>query len=191
VNTDEVTKILREAFDAVKAAELPTEVLGVAMGKAVDLIGGVPRPSQEEAKKEGGLKVDTGDLLGKVAAKLGVARELVDDTYEVVDGDLVLSIPRPKLDAAKTKGTKQVALLVAAGRQAAGLEEWTETKTIRAVADDYGKFDSPNFASSVAELGDSLKFVGTGAARKVKVRLVGFEEAGKLITKVLGTTATT
>jgi hypothetical protein len=180
-----MAKILQEAYEAVKAANLPPELQGVALGKAVDLLAGAqgaPPAFKQEAETPA---LDASDRLGKIAARFGVDRKLVDDAYDVSNDDLLLSIDQARLDAAKTKGAKEVALLVAAGRQAAGLEEWTDTKTIRGVADDYGKFDSSNFASSVSELGDTFKFMGTGASRKVKVRVAGYAEAGQLIKKLL------
>lgn len=179
-----VGKILREAFDAVKAAELPTEVQGVALGKAVDLITGVRTAAQREVRKEEVL-ADPGDLLGKIEAKFRVNRELIEDTFEVEDGSLNLTIARTKLEALKTKGTKQIALLLAAGRQAAGLDDTTETKVIRTVAEEYGKLDPPNFASTIAEMTDSFIISGTRADKTMKARRGTFEEAGRLITALL------
>lgn len=187
---DEATKILREAFDAVSAAELPKEVQSVALGKAVDLIAGLGSTTAAREVRREVPEVDVSDLLGKIAAKFQVDRELIEDTYEVVDGSVNLAVGRTKLETAKTKGTKQVAHLLAAGRQAAGLEDSTETKVIRAVADDYGKLDSPNFASAVAELDEFFKITGEGAAKRLKARRGAFEEAGKLVTKLLVPPAT-
>lgn len=183
MGTEEVAKILREAYDAVKAAKLPTEVEGVALSKAVDLIAGV-RQAQGEVKKEE-VAADPGDLLGKIGAKFRVNRELIEDTFEVEDGSVNLTISRTKLEALKTKGTKQIALLLAAGRQAAGLEKATETKVIRTVAEEYGKLDPPNFASTLAEMTDSFIISGARADKTMKARRGTFEEAGRLITALL------
>ncbi|MGH9894074.1 MAG: hypothetical protein ACREA0_19265, partial [bacterium] len=132
---DSVTKILQEAFEAVTGAGLPKEVQGMALGKAVDLMtAGTPAATRREVTKED-LGADPGDLLGKIAAKYGVDRDLVEDAYDVEEGKLSLAISRAKLAGQKAKGTKQIALLVAAGRQAAGLETSTETKVIRPIVD--------------------------------------------------------
>lgn len=187
-DSKKVEEILRQAADAVAAADLPKEVQSVAFGKAVDLIAGVPAEIQPrhgaKGKSQNREADDPDDPLQKIATRLGVDRELLDETLEVEDGAVSLTIARSKLASQKTKGTKQIAVLVAAARQAAGIEEWTETKTIRVVADDYGKYDSPNFAASLSELGDFFSFSGSGQGRKLKMRRAGFDEAAALIKRL-------
>jgi len=183
---NEVTRILQQAADLVAKANLPAALQGVAFDKAVDLIAGVATIGDGPAKKQvqTGAVSDSGDALDKIATKLDLKRELIHETFEATNGSVTLTIARSKLAEHKTKGTKQIALLVSAARQAAGIEEWTETKTIRAFADDYGKYDSPNFAAAIAELGDFFSFSGSGANRKLRMRRAGFEEAASLIKKI-------
>jgi len=183
---NEVTRILRQAADAVVEAHLPDAVQSIAFDKAVDLIAGVATTGNRPAKKQAqmGPGSDSGDVLEKIATRLDVDRELIDETFEATNGHVALTIARSKLEEQKTRGTKQIALLVSAARQAAGIEEWTEAKTIRAIADHYGKYDSPNFAAAIAELGDFFSFSGSGANRKLRMRRAGFEEAANLITKL-------
>ena len=183
-DTNVVTKILREAYEAVHAANLPADVQSVALGKAVDLLAGAPTGAPREVKK-GEAIVYPGDLLSKIAAKFAVDRDLIEDAFDVADGKVTLAINGATLDTVKTKGTKEIALLVAGARQAAELEDATETKVVRAVVDDYSRLDPPNFAAAVAELGDFFKLTGTGASKTMKARRGAFEEAGKLIKKLM------
>jgi hypothetical protein len=186
-NADEVSRILRQAAEVVKAADIPNELRPTAFGKAVDLLAGRPVTETKVPKQGGTPEPESAETLDKIAAKLGLDREAIDEIFEVEDGDVKLTIAPAKLEAQKTKGAKQVALLVAAARQAAGVEDWTTQDTIRVVAIDYNKFDSPNFAQTLSELGDYFSFSGAGRGRRLKMRRAGFEEAAALIERLRGT----
>lgn len=181
---DDVSKILREAAEAVKAADIPTELRSSAFEKAVELLAGQPATGAKVSSQGAKPESESGETLDKVATKLGLDREAIDEIFDVEDGDVKLTIAPAKLDAHKTKGAKEIALLVAAARQGAGSEDWTRQNTIRVVADDYGKFDSPNFAQTLSELGDYFSFSGTGRGRRLKMRRAGFEEAAALIRRL-------
>lgn len=184
----EITDILKEAAEAVAAADLPKELQHVAFGKVVDLLAGTNKVGLASKKPEPGptsgrLKPssDPDDPLQLMADKLKVEVDVIGEIFEAEDGNVKLTIAPSKLEASKSSGTKQIAVLLAAARQAAGIEEWTETKTIREVANDYGKVDSPNFAASIGELGDYFSFSGTGKSRSLKMRKAGFEHAADMI----------
>lgn len=83
-------------------------------------------------------------------------------------------------------GTQQIALLVPAGRQPGGWEEWTPIERIREVCRDYGRFDVATFASTVKRMGDLFSF--RGRARQLELRLTrpGFEQAGELACELSG-----
>jgi len=180
---NEVSEILRQAADIVVAADIPKELQPVAYGKAVELISDSIQLPERGTSKHSDSR--DGDPVGRIASTLKVERDVVEDTYEITDDGVSLVVSPSKLEQQKTKATKQIALLVAAARQATG-EEWTQSKTIRAVVDDYGKLDGPNFASSISELGDFLKFAGSGPARRLKLRRSGFDEAAALIKQLHG-----
>jgi hypothetical protein len=182
---EEITEILRQAADVVAAANLPKDFHSVAFGKAVDLIAGIDNsvPSTKSRDEAAG---DSVDVLQRIAAKLSVDSDMIGEFFEVDDGEVRLTVAPSKLEAPKSKGAKQIAVLLSAARQAAGIEDWTETKIIREVVDDYGKFDSGNFATALNELGDYLSFSGTSRNRKVKMRKAGFEHAGQLLVSLQG-----
>lgn len=188
VETTTVTDILRRAAEAVVAADLPENLRNTAFGKAVDLLTqGPPAGSQVRSAFGSETSRGTDDPLQAIGAKLGLERSLIDEVFEVENGNVNLTIARSKLEPKKAAGTKQIALLLAAARQGAGIEDWTEGRTIRAVASDYGKFDGPNFASSISELGDYFSFSGSGSGRRLKMRRAGFEEAASVIKKLNAT----
>jgi hypothetical protein len=181
---DEVKDILRQAADIVAAAQIPDDLRAVALGKAVDLLAGESRGAAP--KRESGSAEGTDDLLERIATKLGLEVELVEETFEVQDDQVQLTIPRAKLDSTKTGGAKQIAVLVAAARQAAGVEDKTSVDVIRLVADEYGKYDSANFSTSLHEQGDYYNITGPTRARELKVKRAGFDEAAALLKRLHG-----
>jgi hypothetical protein len=184
---DRVKDILKQAADLVAAADVPDDLRAAAFAKAVDLLAGRSVGATiVEPPADPDLNIDPDDLIQRIATKLNLDRELVDETFEVEDGQIRLTVARTKLNAAKTRGTKQIAVLLAAARQAAGLEEKTKFDIIREVADDYGKYDSPNFAATLNELGDYFSISGPRGDRELKVRRAGYDEAAATIRRLQG-----
>lgn len=186
---------VEDVLAAVDVADVPDDLRPVAFGKAVDLITGIsptgrdaanPAERSERPKKQDQDPAPSGDPLEKIAIKFGIETDVVDEAFEVEEGTPKLTIPRPKLAKSTNAATKEIALLVAAARQAAEIEMWTDAETIREAVEGYGKFSSPNFAASVSALDDDFSFSGKGKSRRVKVRRDGFASAGAHTGKLLG-----
>jgi hypothetical protein len=193
---DTLAEILRKAYGSVRAAELPESLAVVAFEKAVELLAGTgapatPAPTAEESNSpdaaasppaSGGPK-----SLERVAAKLKLSLETVNEVFHL-DGETIgLSIASSKLPKAKLAATKELALLLTAARQAGGWdEEWTTSDELRSVAEEFGKFDPPNFAKALTEQGEYFGFQGKGVSRKIKVNRKGLEEAAILVKKLAG-----
>jgi hypothetical protein len=189
--TRKIEDVLREAAAAVAAAELPEELRSVAFGKAVDMLVAAPAPGHETDNKRYGRQDQpsrSDDPLQQIATKLETDIDVIDEIFDHEAGEPKLIISRSKLDSSKKAATKQITLLVVAARQASGVDQWTESKVIREVATDYGKFDRANFAAAVSELEDELSFSGTRRARKVKMRRDGFKRTAALIRQLHGKT---
>ena len=188
----EVKDILRAAHEAVEAAAVPDELRSEAFSKAVDLLSielrGRSNPASEVAATRTGSRnvAQPTSLLERIASKLDIDVETVGEVYREVDGDVRLIAPASKLTRGKSAATKQVALLVAAARQAAGIEEFTSADVIRAVADDYRTLDSPNFAATLREMSTTFRFDGTSRNRMLKVSRPGWEEARRLVQELGG-----
>ena len=132
-----------------------------------------------ESKAQGG-------LLDRVADRLHVDRAVVADVFDDSDGAIDVIVAPRKLDATKARATKQLALLVAAARQAADLEEWTDVDEIRRLAEDYKKYDSANFASAIKEMQDDFRFKQVGRKITVKLGRPGWDRAAELVNKLAG-----
>jgi hypothetical protein len=116
--------------------------------------------------------------------KLDVA--IIEEVYYVQDGEIKLALSTGKLESGKKAGTRQIALLLAAGRQAAGLEDHTSFDKIREVAEDYRRYDSPNFARTLSEMEDEFSFQGSSRNRSVRVSRPGWEAASRLVNALGG-----
>jgi hypothetical protein len=195
---DTITKLLRTAYESVVAADVPEALQGRALEKSIELLAareglshaGQPAPGQ-------GLKAASGNhapspteaqekSLAKIAAVIGVDAETVDEVFHLEGDVLSLSVGTSKLAAANMVAVKEIALLIAGGRQIGGWDaEWTETALIRPVAEAYGKLDG-NFARGLKEMDDQFSFSGSGAGRKLKLKRKGREDFAALVKRLAG-----
>jgi hypothetical protein len=188
-----IATILKDAFAAVTEAGIPPELQSTALEKAVDLLAGASGDAPSGPPPAGGGKKRTntrGDksVLDNIAVALKVDRDVIDEVFDDDESDgLKIVLGTGKFEAAKRGGTKQLALLLAAGRQTAGLEEWTPTKAIIGVVKDFNRFDSANFAYTIKQMDDVFLFSGSSSGdRKVKVNRQGKEQAATLIRALAG-----
>lgn len=190
-----IEDVLREAEAAVDAAGVAQDLRPVAFGKIVDHLLSSKETKPSAASGDTSTDVwtqsadmpkitETSDTLERVATKLGVDRQLVEDTFHVDDADDVkLSLAPSQLDSMDQKAQQELALLIAAASQAGGLEEWTRSKQIRGVADDYGKLNH-HFAENLNAMSDEFSFRGKGQSREVKLKKSGRESAAALIRRL-------
>jgi hypothetical protein len=130
---------------------------------------------------QSGAQGSDGDLVGKIATGLKLDRNLVDQVYHAVDDTLSVIVSPRRLANSKATATRELAQLVAGGRQAAGLEEWTSAGVIRDVVSDFGKYDTANFAYTVSSMDDVFLLRGKGQSRTVKVSRPGMERVSDLV----------
>ena len=156
------------------------------------LATGTPPPPEQRTEDAAGTAPTSspsgakGDLLDEISAAMKLPREVVELVYDVRDGELTLIVAPRMLATDKANATRQLAQLVAGGRQAAGVEEWTAIDSVRSVVTDYGRLDSGNFASYIGKLDKVFRFTGKGAKREMKVTRPGMEEIAQLVRSVSG-----
>jgi hypothetical protein len=127
------------------------------------------------------------DALRAIAARVGVERATVEEVYDLHDGSVQLIIPTGKLTNRTASAAKEIALLLAGGRQAGGTEEWTSVDVIRDACSDFKKLDSGNFAKTIKSMEDVFNF-RKESERKTSVKLSrpGWEEFGGLVRRFGG-----
>lgn len=191
----EVKDILVSALKAVADAGIPDDLREVAFSKAVDLLTGstghltsATPPSGETVGFERPVPADTadGDVLQGIAARLGIDREGTLEVFDQVDGSIDITVAPSKLSDGMLPATQQLALLLAAGRQAAGVEERTLLSDIRTLCEDFKKLDTNNFSNAMKGMKDEFTFQGSGKARSVRVTRPGWAKATALVNQLIG-----
>jgi hypothetical protein len=186
-----MTDILKSILKALDDASVPSELRSVAFGKAFDYLAGQPRvggpglgaPTQPAPS-------GSAAAVASIANKLKLENDVVREVFSVDGEKIQLVIPAGKLEKTKSGATRQICLLLAAARQAAGVdEEWTSSGTVREACVDYGRYDSPNFASAIQGLDDLVNIRGKGQQREVRVNRRGYEEAATLVRRLAGVDA--
>jgi hypothetical protein len=189
---DEIKRIMIEVIQAIDDASVPDDLRVAAFEKTFDalltpVVSGVRPaadsfPGRQSPQPTGA----AGPSLGAIASKLGLDAELVEEIYYVDGDNLGLAVAASRFDSKKAGATQEIALLLAAGRQAGGWDEWTPVSRVRDVCREYGRFDPANFATTVKRMGSVFSF--RGKAREVEVRVTrpGYEQAANLARELGG-----
>jgi hypothetical protein len=187
----DIARALTEALKALEAANVPDDLREKAFEKAFELAARDLEPDSpstvEQQRLQGGdpglgeAGLEIPAQLARIAERLRLALPVVGDVFYEDNGEVGIGLPASSLDRSKSGATRQLALLVAAARQGAGLEEWTSSSTIRAICADYGRFDSANFASTLKNMGSLFSYRGKGHGLEVRLTRPGLEQAADLI----------
>jgi hypothetical protein len=176
----------------VEEAGVPDDLREIAFAKTFDLHAGdvptrSPAPSPPRTSEEQTSPSPGDDPLAKIANRFNVDVATVSEVYAVEDGKLELIVPLSKLPKAAATGTKEIALLIAGGRQAGGLEEWTSWEEIRSACVEFKKYDSANFAKTLREMDDVFN-QRRQSERKYLVKLArpGWDRLAKAIGRLGG-----
>lgn len=186
--TDAVSDLLRQAVDAVERAGIDNGLRPVAFSAAIELLRGSPtgdvRPAAVRASGNG---APPGSSLLEVAAtKLEISLQQAEVIYEEDDGALHLIIKRDMLPDSRrlAAAMRDVSLLVSAGRQAAGIDEWTSFKQLRDECEELKVLDGTNFSTEIKRL--PARFQGTRTNQELKLTRHGYAEAARLIRRIGG-----
>lgn len=193
----EIADRLVVATEAVALADTPQEFRTLAYERALDAVGlgsaisqatvpALPAPgTAASALAENG-------QLELIASRLDLSVAAVERVYEADEQDglrLILKrtlLPRPEQKAASMR---DVALLVAVGRQAAGLEEYTSFATIRNECADLRVLDGSNFSAEVTKL--EMRRRGGRNNQEVKAHRHHYEETAELISGIVAKSVVT
>jgi hypothetical protein len=188
--------ILAAAMTAVDEANIKGEFRVPAFEKAVDLIAasagisagkGVPPSGVAGTGGKSGVPIiNGGTLLAKVAVRLKIDLDTVKEVYHEADGKFDIIVSPTMLEKAKSTGMKQLALLVAAARQGAELEEFTDADHVRHFADAFNKYDGGNFATDLKSMEDEFRVRRDGRKILIKLSRPGWDRAAELVRRLGG-----
>lgn len=190
----DTTELLRDAWKAVDQAALPEHVHAAALRVAAEnLLRSLPETMASGDTQHDPATLPSGGSIGFLAAiahKLKVDPQAVEHVYNQ-EGDMLEIVVAPgKLAKKSSTATKRLAILTVAGRQGAGLEEWTTASLIREWCEHFKRLDSPNFAAALKELESLFTMRGSPRARQMKMTAPGWVEAARLVAELGGSEVT-
>jgi hypothetical protein len=121
-----------------------------------------------------------------LARRLGRDVDRLQDIYDFSSDPVALIVSAGRLAPAVAHASMQIALLVVAVRQAVDNEAWTPASEIRAVCQDYARFDSSNFAATLTSMHQQFAFRGKGPGREVRLTRPGWDAVSDLLDELGG-----
>lgn len=183
---DQIVELLKEAVAAVDAADVPTDLRAAAFAVAAGRLGeGVATATPESKRSDAPVATADGGAVTMIASKLGIEAEDAARLFDVDEDGVHLLVARSRLGGSKKIAMQEVFQLVVAARQALG-EDWTPVAEVRAIAEERGVLNAPNWAASVKSLdGAGFRFRGSPQAREVKINHVGYEAAAEVVGRLV------
>jgi hypothetical protein len=183
----DVKALLQQTLDTLDDANVPDAIRPVAFAKVFDALSN-QAPASPNAQRDRGARSDDSTGLDRIAERLGLPLEVVDNAFVVDANGVELVIPPGRFEARKAPATEQIALLVAASRQAIGLDEdgWTSVDHIREACENFKKHDPSNFATTLRDMDDVFTVRGSGRDRKVRMTAPAWQRARDLVLGLTG-----
>jgi len=189
---DSFEAILEQALKLTQATNLPTNLQGIAFEKAIDHL--LRNAKSQEAERSGiaplinveKLVDSSQSPIEVLAQKLQIDSSVVHEIFSFEkDTGLQLIVGASKLGSERRAAMRLLAILVAGGRQVAGLEEWTKLSTVREASEQYGKLDATNFSTVVNGMDNFFGYRGKGGAhREMRLNRSGWQELKAVIVRL-------
>lgn len=180
----DVTDVVRGALKVVEDAGVPRELRAAALPAVIELVARQVPGSTSLAlvpfEPQASQPIAGAHLLEKLAGRLSVPTEVVEGVYTTDGSSVDISVHPGRLPRSRSAATKALALLITAYRQT-GDEEFTPVDEIRRVAQEYDRYDGPNFASAIGEMRGSFLVKGSARQRSLKLTRPGWTQAADLI----------
>ena len=196
MDNEAAVALIKRAYEAVRGADLPEELHSGALSAILPFLAESPATAKMPEPRAGA----TGEhaahdragqsLLDRIVSRLGLDAPLLEAVYEELDGDLHLVLSPALLDEKARPAMRQLALLVCAGRQAAGLDNGnTPISVLRGVLAQYpAHFDERNLYNALNGV-ESLRRTGERDNLSFRALPAAYNELAKLV-RELATPAT-
>jgi hypothetical protein len=185
----DISHAIKTAQGAVVDAGLPAELQQVAFGEVLrHLLNDRPQPIAPGAMQQDfadGLPEASG--LARLAARVKVSETALADVFEINGDNVSLHVASTRIDSARSRATREIALLIAAARQASGADDsWTAVSHVRDALQQYNRYDTSNFSTYLRGAADAFNFRGKGTSLEIRLTKPGWEMAATLIVSLVG-----
>lgn len=196
-SVEKVRQLANQTWEALATSEIPKEAYNIAFGAMFAYLAQGPPPSpagstraHQHAPRAGVASDEPAGGIAEIANALGVDEGTASYLFDIDGGTLDLTIRRDQLSKDRAVALKEVALLVVAGRQAAGLDpERTDSNHVRAQAVELGVMNKNTFREEMGSLGPLVTAKPLGRfTRAMKMTKHGYDETAKLVERVAATT---
>lgn len=183
----DLVALYKGVLEALDEAAVPAELREAAFIKGLELRASRPGPAGAgKAPPATDSEAERRDPLEQIAARFELDVEAVREVFHEDGDNLGIGVAPSRLLRGQAAATKQIALLLAAGRQAGGYDDgYTRVSVVREVCRDFGRLDSSNFSATITEMSEEFTFKGRGQDRQVHVTRPGWAKARGLITSLV------
>jgi hypothetical protein len=187
---DELSKTLKQAYEAVVTAGIPEHLQEVAFSGALKMLspdapafiapptviapvgsgtGGTATASATTEGTDGAPAVSESEMYDRVVAHTGAARSKIEALVHTDEGVPTISIPGLKLGKNNAEKTRRIAAILTIVRGFGLGENETPVEAVRAEATRLKCYDSANFSSYLAKV-EGYVVTGGGQNRRIRAK---------------------
>jgi len=182
VDATRARQLADQAWGALRESEVPPELYPPAFGVIYAFLAhdGPAAATPDDKKSLGG-------ELSAIAKKLGIEEEDASYLFDIEGRDLYVTVSRDQLAKDRAGALREVAFLVVAGRQAAGLDaDRTDSAHVRTQGVHLRVMNKNTFREEMGKLSPYITAKDSGRfARSLKMTRGGFDEAAKIAKRII------
>jgi hypothetical protein len=182
VDATRARQLADQAWGALRESEVPRELYPTAFGVIYAFLahdGPTAATPDDKSSLRGGLSA--------IAEKLGIEEEDASYLFDIEGRDLYVTVSRDQLAKDRAGALREVAFLVVAGRQAAGLDaDRTDSGHVRTQGVHLSVMNKNTFREEMGKLSPYITAKDSGRfARSLKMTRGGFDEAAKIAKRII------
>jgi len=190
----EVKDILTEAWEAVKAADIPKELQEIALSRAIDLAAAGHDRGRVQGNGDGGGRslddvtgiVTTDERLSKLCQTFSIEADKLESVYQVHDGELQVVADTNEVGDNTAGQARGVALLLVGARLAGGWDTGNVTdEIVRAEIDRHGVYDQSNYTNHMRRTSSWFNINGSGKNAKYGMKPQGRTALKELVDRLV------
>jgi hypothetical protein len=182
-------ELANQTWEVLQSSEIPEPKQEIAFGAIFAFLaqgGTVSGPAAPEDQPGPAAADERATGLAGIAKALKVDEETASYLYDIDGRDLDLTISRDDLSSDRATAMREVALLVVAGRQAAGIDkDRTDSNQVRNQGVHLGVMAKNTFRQEMGALNPQVTSKPQGrSGRALKMTRIGYDAAGRIAQRI-------